>query len=182
MSKGENIKVAVRVRGFNDREREMNSKCVVEMNGTQTTVRSPKENEGEKTFAFDHSYWSFDGYKTLDDGYLAPDGPRSRYCDQKRVFNDLGTGILQNAWDGYNSSIFAYGQTGSGKSYSIVGTSANKGIVPQICEQLFEQIKAKQDVDKEIQLEVSLGPQTKASFHQVSTLSYLSIQGDIFDD
>ena len=43
------------------------------------------------------------------------------------VFNDLGLGMLENAWSGYNCSIFAYGQTGSGKSYSIMGNANNKG-------------------------------------------------------
>ena len=46
---------------------------------------------------------------------------------QKKVFDDLGRGVLDNAWKGYNCSLFAYGQTGSGKSYSIVGTKKNKG-------------------------------------------------------
>ena len=43
------------------------------------------------------------------------------------VFNDLGLGVLDNAWKGYNTSLFAYGQTGSGKSYSMVGYGENKG-------------------------------------------------------
>ena len=38
-------------------------------------------------------------------------------------------GVLKNAWEGYNASLFAYGQTGSGKSYSVVGYGANKGIL-----------------------------------------------------
>ena len=46
---------------------------------------------------------------------------------QKGVFNDLGKGVLENAWKGYNCSLFAYGQTGSGKSYSMVGYGMNKG-------------------------------------------------------
>lgn len=46
---------------------------------------------------------------------------------QKRVFEDLGKGVLANAWQGYNSCLFAYGQTGSGKSYSMVGYGENKG-------------------------------------------------------
>jgi len=41
----------------------------------------------------------------------------------------LGVGVLKNAWEGYNASLFAYGQTGSGKSYSVVGYGANKGIL-----------------------------------------------------
>ncbi len=43
------------------------------------------------------------------------------------MFDDLGRGVLENAWKGYNCSLFAYGQTGSGKSYSMVGYGANKG-------------------------------------------------------
>ncbi len=46
---------------------------------------------------------------------------------QTKVFEDLGRGVLSNAWNGYNCSLFAYGQTGSGKSYSMVGYGANKG-------------------------------------------------------
>ena len=45
------------------------------------------------------------------------------------MFEDLGLGMLENAWSGYNSTIFAYGQTGSGKSYSIMGHGANQGTV-----------------------------------------------------
>ena len=43
------------------------------------------------------------------------------------VYNDLGKGVLTNAWEGFNTSLFAYGQTGSGKSWSIVGYGTNKG-------------------------------------------------------
>lgn len=46
---------------------------------------------------------------------------------QRKVFNDLGKGVLDNAWNGYNCSLFAYGQTGSGKSYSMVGDKNNAG-------------------------------------------------------
>lgn len=51
--------------------------------------------------------------------------------------------MIENAWKGYNCSLFAYGQTGSGKSYSIVGYKGNKGIVPMACEELFTGIEAK---------------------------------------
>jgi len=45
------------------------------------------------------------------------------------VFEDLGQGVLDNAWKGFNCSLFAYGQTGSGKSYSMVGYNVNKGML-----------------------------------------------------
>ncbi len=43
------------------------------------------------------------------------------------MYENLGAGILTNAWNGYNATLFAYGQTGSGKSYSMVGYGINKG-------------------------------------------------------
>jgi len=44
-----------------------------------------------------------------------------------KLFRDLGRGMLDNAWQGYNCSLFAYGQTGSGKSYSVMGSDVNRG-------------------------------------------------------
>jgi hypothetical protein len=51
-------------------------------------------------------------------------------------------GFLQ-AWEGYNCSLFAYGQTGSGKSYSVMGYGPNKGIVPLLCDKIFQEIEEK---------------------------------------
>lgn len=70
-------------------------------------------------------------------------------CPQQIVFDDLGKGVLDNAWKGYNCSLFAYGQTGSGKSYSMVGYGTNKGIVPLACEDLFRGIDEKKTTAKE---------------------------------
>ena len=59
---GENICVAVRVRGFNNREREMNSICCVAMQGSQTILKANPDiqsnNPPERNFAFDYSYVS----------------------------------------------------------------------------------------------------------------------------
>ncbi|KAI6176971.1 Kinesin-like protein [Aphelenchoides bicaudatus] len=101
------------------------------------TLDPNNPNDETKRFTFDHSYWSHSGYKSQN-GYFAP--TNSKYADQKKVFNELGKGVLDNAWKGYNCSLFAYGQTGSGKSYSIVGFGKNKGIVPMVCEELFRRI------------------------------------------
>ncbi|XP_062500955.1 kinesin-like protein KIF28P isoform X2 [Corticium candelabrum] len=112
------------------------------MEGARTWIQDPDNLQDEpKSFTFDHSYWSFDGYRELENGYLEPTSPQ--YADQKKVFDDLGRSVLTNAWLGYNCSLFAYGQTGSGKSYSVVGYGPNKGIVPMFCEQLFDEINQK---------------------------------------
>merc|ERR1712136_287731 len=94
-----------------------------------------------------------------DDGYLEKDEGSSRYADQTVVFEDLGKGVLANAWKGFNCSLFAYGQTGSGKSYSMVGYGSNKGIIPVTCEQLFAGIdekKTSDDKTKEAEYQVSV--------------------------
>ena len=52
---------------------------------------------------------------------------------------------MDNAWKGYNATLFAYGQTGSGKSWSVIGYGANKGIVPVLCDELFKGIAKKND-------------------------------------
>ena len=59
------------------------------------------------------------------------------------MFDDLGKGVLDNAWKGYNCSLFAYGQTGSGKSYSVMGYGKNQGIVPMFCDELFKGVEEK---------------------------------------
>ena len=137
----ESVKVAVRVRPFNQREKDRNSQCVIEMIGKTTQITDP-ENPGEKPreFAFDFSYWSHDQFHTDEDGVLIGDDPK--YATQRMVFDDLGQGVLDNAVKGFNCSLFAYGQTGAGKSFSMVGYGPNKGIVPITCDELFKLIEA----------------------------------------
>ena len=86
-----------------------------------------KGSDGQRVFAFDKSYWSFDKRD-------------KNYAGQDNLFNDLGTPLLDNAFQGYNNCIFAYGQTGSGKSYSMMGYGEEAGVIPRICKNMFERI------------------------------------------
>ncbi|XP_052103729.1 kinesin-like protein KIF28P isoform X1 [Mytilus californianus] len=138
----ESVKVAVRVRPFNEREKNRNATVIINMTGNQTEIKDPENLSADpRRFSFDFSYWSHDEFKERPDGYLEPTG--TKYADQQTVFNDLGKGIIDNAWKGYNCSLFAYGQTGSGKSYSVVGYGKNQGIVPLFCDDLFDGIEKK---------------------------------------
>jgi hypothetical protein len=42
-----------------------------------------------------------------------------------QVFQDLGTEILQAAFEGYNACLFAYGQTSTGKTYTMMGSQVS---------------------------------------------------------
>ncbi|KAF4678035.1 hypothetical protein FOL47_006987 [Perkinsus chesapeaki] len=140
------VKVAVRVRPFNDREIGLSSKCCVTMKDNETVIRDldngePEDSIDPKRFTFDYSFWSHDDYEIdINSGISKPKGPLSRYADQEVVFNAVGLDVLNNAWAGYHCCLFAYGQTGSGKSYSMVGYGPNRGIVPIACEEIFKRI------------------------------------------
>ena len=147
------VQVGVRVRPFNTREKNLQSKCIISMPGeNQTHIINDKEKE--KIFTFDYSFWSHDDFEVLDDGYLSPIS--DKYADQKKVFSKVGQQILDNAWQGYHCCLFAYGQTGSGKSYSMVGYGANKGIVPISCEEIFKKIEQNKSEDKIFEVQVSM--------------------------
>ena len=134
----------MRVRPFNGREKDRNARGIIKMKGPVTTIVNP-ETEEEKEFAFDHSYWSHDGFVEDERGYNTAEGASpspsgTPYASQADVYNHLGKSMLENAWAGYNCTMFAYGQTGSGKSYSFVGYGSNEGILPQSCTEIFQRV------------------------------------------
>lgn len=63
---------------------------------------------------------------------------------------------MNNAFAGYNCSLFAYGQTGSGKSYSMIGYGPNKGIVPITCDEIFKRTGANKDPNLTYDVKVSM--------------------------
>lgn len=155
------VKVAVRVRPFNNRERSLQSKCIISMNGQTTSklivyinctkiiqtfflllfsgINHPKMNDSCKSFNYDYSYWSHDKND-------------SHFADQQQVYMDIGEEMLNHAFEGYNVCIFAYGQTGAGKSYTMMGSRDEEGIIPRICRNLFTSMT---DVNTIYSIEVS---------------------------
>lgn len=141
------VKVAVRVRPFNERELALNSKCIIKMQENKTIIDQMSAATGTgtgsgtagstpKEFIYDASYWSFNKNDV-------------HFKTQMDIFNDLGQTTINNAFDGYNACICAYGQTGSGKSYSMMGMNisdaendhAEEGLIPRIGKSLFNRIK-----------------------------------------
>ncbi|XP_074009355.1 kinesin-like protein KIF1A isoform X5 [Numenius arquata] len=143
---GASVKVAVRVRPFNSREMSRESKCIIQMSGSTTTILNPKQpKETPKSFSFDYSYWSHTTPADIN------------YASQKQVYQDIGEEMLQHAFEGYNVCIFAYGQTGAGKSYTMMGKQEKdqQGIIPQLCEDLFSRINETTNDNMSYSVEVS---------------------------
>ena len=119
-------------------------KKIVHMDPPSTVITHPDTGK-EHTFTYDFSYDSSD--------------PKSdNYASQETVWNDLGTVVLDNAWDGYNVTLFAYGQTGSGKSYSMTGgnTPDSAGIMPRATREIFRRISENKDPELTYSVEVSM--------------------------
>lgn len=140
------VKVAVRVRPFNSRENSRDAKCIIQMQGNTTCICNPKQpKEAAKNFSFDYSYWS---HTTEDD---------PAFASQRQVYLDIGEEMLLHAFEGYNVCIFAYGQTGAGKSYTMMGKQepGQHGIIPQMCEDLFQRTSENTDPELSYSVEVS---------------------------
>lgn len=125
------------------RENELGANLIVEMDGKKTRLMKPSKQqqlqqqlrEHTHDFTFDYSYWSLDD---ADDNF----------CNQEQVFNDLGTDVVDCAFQGYNACVFAYGQTGSGKTFTMMGDcndDVKQGLVPRICNSLFKRMKVGQE-------------------------------------
>ncbi|XP_068582637.1 kinesin-like protein KIF16B isoform X2 [Cebidichthys violaceus] len=132
------VRVAVRVRPMDRREKDLTAKCIIKMEGTKTSITNLKITDGiaadstrdrTKTFTYDFSYDS-------------TDCKSSAFVSQEKVFKDLGSDVLRAAFEGYNACVFAYGQTGSGKSYTMMGNPGDAGLIPRFCEGLFSRIAA----------------------------------------
>ncbi|KAI9273594.1 P-loop containing nucleoside triphosphate hydrolase protein, partial [Sporodiniella umbellata] len=120
---GNNIKVVCRFRPQNKLEIREGGVPIIEISEDGTGVAL----KGKDTNSF-----SFDKCFGLD-------------TKQADVFGYSIRSIVDDVVSGYNGTVFAYGQTGSGKTYTMMGSNIddadNKGVIPRIVEQIFENIQ-----------------------------------------
>nr|XP_048681041.1 kinesin-like protein KIF17 isoform X2 [Caretta caretta] len=123
----EAVKVIVRCRPMNEREKALSCKAVVSMDSTrgQCFIQNPgATDEPPKQFTFDGAY--YEGHNT------------------EQIYNEIAYPLVEGVTEGYNGTIFAYGQTGSGKSFTmqgIVDPPTQKGIIPRAFEHVFESVQ-----------------------------------------
>uniref|UniRef100_A0A671MF83 Kinesin-like protein n=1 Tax=Sinocyclocheilus anshuiensis TaxID=1608454 RepID=A0A671MF83_9TELE len=122
----DNVKVVVRCRPLNEKEKMMAHKQAVavdEIRGTITVNKLDMTSEPPKTFTFDTVF-----------------GPDSKQLD---VYNLTARPIIDSVLEGYNGTIFAYGQTGTGKTFTMEGVRAVpelRGIIPNSFAHVFGHI------------------------------------------
>ncbi|KAL4655440.1 kinesin-like protein KIF3B isoform X1 [Arapaima gigas] len=128
----ESVKVVVRCRPMNEKEKGANYERVVSMDVKlgQVVVRNPRgtSQEHPKVFTFDSVYdWNSKQVELYDE-----------------TFRPLVDSVLQ----GFNGTIFAYGQTGTGKTYTMEGVRNDpekRGVIPNSFEHIFTHISRSQN-------------------------------------
>ncbi|KAI8078398.1 P-loop containing nucleoside triphosphate hydrolase protein [Thamnidium elegans] len=120
------VRVALRVRPFNEKEKKDNLITFIPEQPQQIRVN----HENRQSFTFDYVY------------------PPA--ISQADVYSSCIQPLFDQFTKGYNATILAYGQTGSGKTYSM-GTSdinncdsKDQGIVPRFTKNLFHWITNQQ--------------------------------------
>ena len=65
---------------------------------------------------------------------------------QEDVFNKIQP-MVQDIFNGMNSTVLAYGQTGSGKTYSICGgnTYGERGLIPRSVSMVFDELATRRE-------------------------------------
>lgn len=147
MADGGNIKVVVRCRPLNSREKARGASYLIDVTSPTSLVLSPppggdtKENaratkKKPMPFSFDRMF------------------PED--TEQFELFDFVGEDLLQHAFAGFNTCVFAYGQTGSGKSHSMVGYAEQRGLIPLTCSRIFEDINKKCAADPNLKMTVEV--------------------------
>ncbi|XP_057314746.1 kinesin-like protein KIF3A [Hydractinia symbiolongicarpus] len=120
----DNVRVVVRCRPLNEKEKNMKCPMAVkcdEVRGSVTVNQSEsRSGDPPKVFTFDRVF-----------------GPESKQTD---VYNDTARSIVESVLEGYNGTVFAYGQTGTGKTFTMEGirTEPNlRGIIPNSFAHIF---------------------------------------------
>ncbi|KAI4368807.1 hypothetical protein MLD38_017321 [Melastoma candidum] len=66
-------------------------------------------------------------------------GPASQ---QRDLYEQAVSPIVNEVLEGYNCTIFAYGQTGTGKHYTRKEVQGRRGVVPRAVRQIFDILEA----------------------------------------
>ncbi|XP_061649610.1 kinesin-like protein KIF3B isoform X1 [Phyllopteryx taeniolatus] len=129
----ESIKVVVRCRPMNDKERAATFESVVSVDVKlrQIIVRNQRESlacKSSKVFTFDSVYdWK---------------------STQKELYAESFRPLVDSVLQGFNGTIFAYGQTGTGKTYTMEGTRNDlerRGVIPNSFDHIFTHISRSQN-------------------------------------
>lgn len=137
-SSSECVRVVVRCRPLNSKERAEGRQTIVDVDPKAATVAlrlpgaggggSGAPSDAPKAFTFDAA---FDSSST-----------------QREVYDNAALAIVNSVLSGYNGTIFAYGQTGTGKTHTMEGAAGDpdhQGIIPNSFDHIFGAIQGSEN-------------------------------------
>jgi kinesin family protein 4/21/27 len=151
------VKVAIRIRPLNQREREdACSECLRTVNGEPQIILGK-----DKAFTYDYVF--------------------SHSSPQIEIYETAVQSLLNALFSGYNATVLAYGQTGSGKTFTMgsgyvslqsatstfssdqaasntinINDLDDVGVIPRVLNDLFLRIDEEQSKDKEAKFAVKV--------------------------
>lgn len=140
------VQVALRVRPVNDQELKSKTAICIKLKDSQTCILEDPKSNLKRTFQYNYCYGAGDVAHKRSNKHSSSDDAAADKA-QQQIYSDLGLQVLDNAFEGYNTCIFAYGQTGSGKTYTVFGDKKDPGVVPRICQGLFERIAEQKNTE-----------------------------------
>ncbi|XP_045795919.1 kinesin-like protein KIN-5C isoform X2 [Trifolium pratense] len=135
--KGVNVQVLLRCRPFSDDELRSNAPQVVTCNDYSREVAVSQNIAGkhiDRVFTFDKVF-----------------GPSAQ---QRELYEQAVTPIVNEVLEGFNCTIFAYGQTGTGKTFTMEGECKRSksgpngelppeaGVIPRAVKQIFDTLES----------------------------------------
>ncbi|KAL6011244.1 hypothetical protein ACLOJK_001689 [Asimina triloba] len=128
-----NVQVLVRCRPLLDDEQRLNVPKVISCNEQRrevTVLQNIANKQIDRSFSFDKVF-----------------GPKAQ---QRSIYDQAVSPIVNEVLEGFNCTVFAYGQTGTGKTYTMEGGIKNKGgelpvdagVIPRAVRHIFDALEA----------------------------------------
>ncbi|XP_077419894.1 kinesin-like protein KIF18A [Vanacampus margaritifer] len=147
------VKVVVRVRPTNEKEKSENVRNVVQVVDKHMLVFDPKE-EDISCFGSQRVRNRNINKKANKDLKFVFDHIFGENSTQDDVFENTTKGVLDGLMNGYNCTVFAYGATGAGKTHTMLGTPDEPGVMYRTMEDLFKRMDDAKE-EKEFSVAVS---------------------------
>jgi len=146
-----NIRVAVRVRPENSREKAGAFNNVINVVDDKMLIFDPKQ-DGEDDFYFQGKK---QGRRDLNkkenkDQKFAYDSVYAPGSTNDQVFEGTTKDLVEVIFNGYNCSVFAYGATGAGKTFTMLGSKDGPGITFLTMKEIYKKIESLEDKSCEI--------------------------------
>ncbi|XP_065123900.1 kinesin-like protein KIF18A [Paramisgurnus dabryanus] len=130
------VKVVVRVRPLNDKEKAGNYRNVVQVVDNHMLIFDPKEEQ--VTFFRGQRGGNRDVRKKANkDLKFVFDSVFNEDSSQLEVFENTTKAIVDSVLNGYNCTVFAYGATGAGKTHTMLGSVDDPGVMFYTMKELF---------------------------------------------